>query len=113
MLFRTTSSLLLSCAAASAQLLPPWVPPQNPQTPAKIVLGKILFWDEQLSSDDSVACGTCHLPEFGGSDGRLQGGLHPGPDGVFGTVDDIVSGIQGALRSERPYAIYNLSLIHI
>ncbi len=28
----------------------------------KRVLGKILFWDEQLSSDDTVACGTCHIP---------------------------------------------------
>jgi cytochrome c peroxidase len=76
-------------ATASAQLPPPWSPPQNPQTPAKIVLGKILFWDEQLSSDDSVACGTCHRPEFGGSDGRLLEGWHAGPDGLIGTPDDI------------------------
>ncbi len=84
-------------SVALAQLLAPWVPPQNPQTPAKIALGKLLFWDEQLSSDDSVACGTCHLPEFGGSDGRVDAGLHPGADGVFATADD-VRGSAGVVR---------------
>ena len=78
----------LFAASATAQLPPPFVPPQNPLTPAKVLLGKFLFWDEQLSSDDSIACGTCHLPEFGGSDGRLDG-INPGPDGLFGTGDDI------------------------
>ena len=72
----------------AAQLPPPIVPVENPLTPAKALLGKFLFWDEQLSSDDSVACGTCHLPEFGGTDGRLDQGLHPGADGLFGTADD-------------------------
>ena len=36
------------------------VPAENPVTEAKRVLGKILYCDEQLSSDDTVACGTCH-----------------------------------------------------
>jgi cytochrome c peroxidase len=86
---RSLFAPLVLCGAAAAQLGAPWVPPQNPLTPAKIVLGKILFWEEQLSSDDSVACGTCHTPEFGGTDGRITAGLHPGPDGAFGTADDI------------------------
>jgi cytochrome c peroxidase len=99
----TTSLRALACAAAlapalAAQLPAPYVPPQNPQSPAKIVLGKVLFWDEQLSSDDTVACGTCHLPEFGGSDGRPVGGLHPGADNVFGTADD-VHGSAGVVKS--------------
>src|SRR4030095_14929521 len=67
------------CATAAAQLPPAWQPPQNPSTHVKVVLGKILFWDEQLSSDDSIACGTCHLPEFGGSDGRGLQARHPAP----------------------------------
>ncbi len=109
--------LAIACSSfasfALAQLQAPWVPPQNPQTPAKIVLGKILFWEEQLSSDDSVACGTCHLPEFGGSDGRLAGGQHPGPDGVFGTPDDI-HGSAGIVRQAnngdfRPKGAFGLS----
>lgn len=81
----------------SAQLPPPLqVPPQipvgNPLTPAKIALGKALFWDEQLSLTGTVACGTCHRPQSSGTDPRssLSGAaLHPGPDAVFGSADDI------------------------
>ncbi|GAB4136886.1 MAG: hypothetical protein Fur0037_01670 [Planctomycetota bacterium] len=85
---RLSSALpLLFAGAAAAQTLEVFVPPENPLSPAKIVLGKILFWEEQLSQDDSVACGTCHQPEVGGVDPRDA--LHPGPDGAFGTGDDI------------------------
>lgn len=80
---------LLFAAALPSQLYPPNVPPENPLTPAKVTLGKILFWDEQLSSDDSTACGTCHQPEWGGTDPRTADALHPGPDGLFATADDI------------------------
>ena len=74
---------------ALAQLVtPPPVSPENPVTEEKRVLGKILFWEEQLSSDDTVACGTCHIPAAGGSDPRLA--AHPGPDGLFGTEDDTI-----------------------
>ncbi|MEH6593103.1 MAG: carboxypeptidase regulatory-like domain-containing protein [Halioglobus sp.] len=69
------------------ELPPVPVPPENPITEEKRILGKILFWDEQLSSDDTVACGTCHLPSAGGADPRL--GQHPGPDGIFGNDDDV------------------------
>jgi cytochrome c peroxidase len=77
------------CTTATAQLPPPYQPAQNPGTHPKVMLGKILFWDEQLSSDDTIACGTCHLPEFGGSDARYTRGVHPGPDGLYATADDI------------------------
>ena len=60
---------LLWAASAVATPLPPVpVPAANPITPQKAVLGKILFWDQQLSSDHTVACGSCHLTEFGGAD---------------------------------------------
>jgi cytochrome c peroxidase len=64
------------------------------------VLGKILFWEEQLSSDNTVACGTCHVfNAAGGSDPRSAGpgAVHPGFDGVFGTPDD-VHGSRGVVR---------------
>ena len=61
------------------------VPEENQNTEPKRLLGKILFWDEQLSSDNTVACGTCHRPSFGGADPRQ--GRHPGSDP--GTIDDI------------------------
>ena len=46
-----------------AALGPPPVPPDNPQTSAKIELGKLLFFDTRLSGDASVACATCHEPK--------------------------------------------------
>ncbi len=73
------------CAASNAQLPEVPVPAENPITEAKRVLGKILFWDEQLSTDDTVACGTCHLPRAGGADPRK--GVHPGVDP--GTIDNV------------------------
>lgn len=63
-------------------------PNENPITEPKRVLGKILFWDEQLSSDNTVACGTCHKPAAGGADSRLA--INPGFDQIFGSADDIV-----------------------
>ena len=75
-------------------LAPPPVPAENPVTGAKVYLGKTLFWDEQLSSTRTVACGTCHLPRNGGSDPRsaMDPSLatHSGFDGAFGTDDDII-----------------------
>ena len=77
-------------AMAQGPLPPPPIPSQNPQTAEKAVLGKMLFWDEQLSSDGTMACGTCHMPGHGGSDPRAEGpALNPGPDGVFLTPDDV------------------------
>jgi cytochrome c peroxidase len=71
-------------------LPPPPVPALNPITAEKAVLGKILFWDEQLSSDTTIACGTCHVPSSGGGEARLGAQpAHPGPDALFGTPDDI------------------------
>ncbi|MFP6583466.1 MAG: cytochrome c peroxidase [Candidatus Hydrogenedentota bacterium] len=71
-----------------AELAPVLFPTENSHSEEKRVLGKILFWDEQISSDDTMACGTCHIPSFGGADPRL--GVHPGFDSIFGTDDDIV-----------------------
>ena len=34
-------------------------------------LGKVLFWDEQVSSGNYTSCGTCHAPRAGGTDLRL------------------------------------------
>jgi cytochrome c peroxidase len=74
-------------------LNPPPAPPGNQVTAAKAYLGKALFWDEQLSSTQTVACGTCHIAGNGGSDPRtIPGSLratNPGADNIFGTADDI------------------------
>jgi len=78
------ASLVLGTAIAEVPAVP--VPPENPITEPKRVLGKILFWDEQLSSNDAVACGTCHRPAYGGADPRK--GRFPGTDP--GTIDDVI-----------------------
>jgi len=86
-MLRAAGALMLSVAAsAQGALQPPLAPAENVSTPAKVVLGKALFWEEQLSSSGRVACGTCHLPEHGGGDSRRR--RHPGGDGVFLTLDD-------------------------
>ena len=76
----------------------PFAPPENQTTEEKRVLGKILFWDEQLSSDNTVSCGTCHIPSAGGSDPR--DGVNPSFDGIFGTPDD-VAGSQGVMLTDQ------------
>lgn len=75
-------------------LEPPNAPAGNPVTAAKTALGKVLFWEEQLSSTRTVACGTCHINGASGSDPRSVindvSSTNPGIDGVFGTADDVV-----------------------
>jgi cytochrome c peroxidase len=49
--------------------LPPVViPPNNPQTSLKILLGKQLYFDTRLSKDNTISCATCHDPAMGWSD---------------------------------------------
>ena len=40
-------------------------PSDNPTTPEKVELGRLLFFDPVLSGNRDVACATCHQPEFG------------------------------------------------
>lgn len=86
-------------------------PEENPPNEAKILLGKILFWDEQLSTDNSIACGSCHLPSFAGSDNRL--GHAPGFDKKRNTKDDII-GSRGVINRDalgriQAHPIYDFS----
>jgi cytochrome c peroxidase len=37
-------------------------PADNPTTPEKVALGKLLFWDPILSGNRDVACASCHHP---------------------------------------------------
>jgi cytochrome c peroxidase len=47
---------------------------------ALVVLGKALFWDVQVSSDNRVACATCHF--HAGADHRRQNQLSTAKDAV-------------------------------
>lgn len=91
-------------AQADAPLHPVEHPAENPELAGQVVLGKFLFWEEQMSSDNTVACGTCHIPQAGGSDPRAFGSAstHPGPDGLFGTADD-VRGSPGVVQQDAGF----------
>src|SRR3954454_804320 len=53
--------------------LPPifW-PEDNPFTPEKAELGKLLFFDNRLSSDRTVSCASCHDPVKAFGDGAAN-----------------------------------------
>lgn len=53
---------------ALAPLPPPPSPRENPTTPEKTGLGKMLFFDRRLSGDGTMSCATCHDPETGFAD---------------------------------------------
>ncbi len=44
---------------------PPPIPLDNVQTPEKVALGKLLFFDSRLSGDDAISCASCHDPGAG------------------------------------------------
>lgn len=48
------------------------VPADNPLTPAKVELGRQLFYDVRLSGDGSVACASCHNPQTAFTDAPNQ-----------------------------------------
>ena len=58
-------------------------PSDNLSTPAKVELGRLLFFDPLLSATRTVACATCHHPSYGWADGRATpigvGGQGIGP----------------------------------
>lgn len=42
--------------------------PGNPATPAKLTLGKMLYFDPRLSESHSISCNSCHMIGMGGVD---------------------------------------------
>lgn len=45
-------------------------PEGNPNTPEKVALGELLFFDTRLSDNGAFACVTCHLPARAWTDGK-------------------------------------------
>lgn len=39
------------------------IPADNPQTEAKVALGRQLYFDPRLSADNTISCATCHDPQ--------------------------------------------------
>lgn len=58
--------------AAGFSALPPQppIPTDNVQTPAKIALGKQLYFEPRLSLDGTLSCNSCHNVMAGGDDDR-------------------------------------------
>jgi cytochrome c peroxidase len=63
-------------------------PPDNPTTPEKVELGRLLFFDPILSDDNTLSCAHCHHPHLGFSDGqprsRGRGGAGAGRERTGG-----------------------------
>ncbi len=54
--------------------LPPMEDPEyNPTTPAKVALGRLLFFDSRLSRSRKLSCASCHKPEHGYSEAVSRG----------------------------------------
>lgn len=66
------ATLSLSAAAVEWEALPAKAPApaNNPTTPAKVELGKMLFHDVRLSSNGVLSCNSCHNVMSGGEDNR-------------------------------------------
>lgn len=79
------TGLMGAFTAKAMEALPstPPIPSDNPQTPAKIELGKALFFDPRLSVSGTVSCNSCHNVMASGDDNRpVSVGVH----GQFGGV---------------------------
>ncbi len=61
---------LLKVAQAQFKPIPATAPvlPGNPSTPAKLLLGKMLYFDPRLSASHSISCNSCHNIGLGGVD---------------------------------------------
>lgn len=53
------------------------IPPDNPLTPEKVELGRMLYFDPRISGDGTISCATCHNPEKGWTDQLpVSAGIH-------------------------------------
>ncbi len=68
------------------------IPENNPLTEEGILLGRHLFWDTKLSGDNSVACASCHLPQF-----------------AFSDSNPFSSGVNGHLGKRNSMVLQNLA----
>lgn len=69
------------------------VPADDPLTPAKVTLGRMVFFDKRLSGDNTISCASCHVPEKGYTDGL-----------------PLALGIGGRLGSRKTPSLLNVGL---
>jgi cytochrome c peroxidase len=58
------------------------IPENNPMTKEGVSLGRMLFYEERLSGNNSMSCATCHAPENSFTDPNQ---FSTGIDGIAGT----------------------------
>ena len=72
----------IAVPAIFSQLLPaPEIPANNPLTEEGVALGRALFYEKNLSADNTLSCAGCHRPNEGFSDQRRYS---IGIDGIAG-----------------------------
>lgn len=49
-----------------------FIPKDNPTTVEGVTLGRKLFYETQLSADNSISCGSCHIQSKAFTDGRTK-----------------------------------------
>jgi cytochrome c peroxidase len=79
--YKNTPSPLEIPKLFQENILAPVIPIDNPQTEEGIALGKKLFFDPILSSNNTQACANCHAPENAFTDSSR---FSDGVDGFFG-----------------------------
>lgn len=73
-----------------AALGPVPVPPDNPNTPEKVELGKMLFFEPAVGGDTSTPCSACHDPDQG-----------------WGWAEDISRGYPGTVHWRNSQTVVN------
>ncbi len=59
------------------------IPADNPTTKKGVELGRMLFYENKLSGDNTMSCGSCHQQKKAFTDGLA---VSPGIDGITGKV---------------------------
>jgi cytochrome c peroxidase len=77
-------------------IIPPFfppmdIPPSNPLTVEGVALGRYLFWEKKLSGNNTMSCGSCHLPSHG-----------------FADPNQFSTGISGEIGTRQAMALINL-----
>ena len=70
----------------------PQVPENNPMSNEKVILGKVLFFDKNLSANQQQSCESCHLQEF-----------------AFAEDKQVSVGSTGALHRRNAPALVNIA----
>jgi len=86
-------------------------PADNQPGYERIALGRLLFYDPILGGEKDVACGTCHHPDYGFSDGRKlpagTSGIGLGPNRIL--TNSVISGQTINLTPRNSPTCYNIA----